>query len=133
MIDASTVISAALNANGMPRRALATARAKGTIALSNPVFSEIAEVLRRPKFERVLTADRQSEIMEMLAAAAIWTEPTVTITECRDAKDNKYLELALAARASAIVSGDTDLLVMDPWRAIRILRPVAFLEGIREL
>ena len=48
--------------------------------------------------------------------------------DCRDAKDNRYLELALAARAAAIVSGDEDLLVLDPWRGVRVLRPAQFLE-----
>jgi predicted nucleic acid-binding protein len=49
------------------------------------------------------------------------------VTECRDSKDNTYLELALAAGAWAIVSGDEDLLVLDPWRSVRLLRPAAYL------
>lgn len=36
-------------------------------------------------------------------------------------------ELALAAGAHTIVSSDADLLVLDPWRGIRILRPAEFL------
>jgi predicted nucleic acid-binding protein len=54
-------------------------------------------------------------------------EPVDSVTECRDNKDNKYLELALAARASIIVSSDDDLLVLDPWRGIRILRPIDYI------
>jgi predicted nucleic acid-binding protein len=27
----------------------------------------------------------------------MWFEPTVRVTDCRDPKDDKYLELALAA------------------------------------
>lgn len=45
----------------------------------------------------------------------------------RAAKDNKCLELALAAGPWAIVSGDADLLVLHPWRGVRILRPTAYL------
>jgi predicted nucleic acid-binding protein len=30
----------------------------------------------------------------------------VRVTDCRDAKDNKYLELALVAGPETIVSGD---------------------------
>ena len=51
-------------------------------------------------------------------------QPLEPVTDCRDPKDNKYLELALAAGASIIVSSGDDLLVLDPWRGIRILRPV---------
>ena len=53
-------------------------------------------------------------------------EPAERVTDCRDAKDNRYLELALAASADIIVSGDQDLLVLDPWRGVRILSPAAF-------
>lgn len=122
------MVSAALNPNGIPRHALAAARSQGVIALSEAVYREIAEVLSRPKFARVLTADRRHETLELLAAAALWFEPSEPVTDCRDAKDNPYLELALAARATAIVSGDEDLLVLNPWRGIRVLRPARFLE-----
>jgi hypothetical protein len=124
------VVSAALNPNGTSRRALTAARARGTIALSQAVFDDFAEVLSRPKFARILTQDRRREALELLAAAALWVDPTETVTDCRDAKDNRYLELALAARAGAIVSGDEDLLVLNPWRDVRILRPAQFLEEL---
>lgn len=95
--------------------------------MSETVFQEITEVLARPKFARVLTQDRRREILEMLAAAALWIEPSERVEDCRDAKDNRYLELALAARATVIMSGDEDLLVLDPWRDTRVLRPAQFL------
>lgn len=98
--------------------------------LSNAVYGEIAEVLARPKFARVLTEDRRREVLELLAAAARWVEPKEAVDDCRDAKDNRYLELALAAHASVIVSGDEDLLVLDPWRGVRILQPARFLKEI---
>jgi len=129
VFDANTVVSAALSPNGVPRRALATARARGTIALSEAVYREVAEVLARPKFARVLTDDRCREVLELLSAAALWIEPTEEVRDCRDSKDNCYLELALAADAEAIVSGDEDLLVLNPWRGIQVLRPAEFLSS----
>jgi len=58
--------------------------------------------------------------------------PTIPVTDCRDAKDNKYLELALAAQAEAIVSSDTDLLVLHPWSGVRILWAVEYLAFVGE-
>ena len=110
----------------MPRRAIAVARAKGIIALSKNVYEEVAEVLTRPKFARVLTDDRRSEILELLSAAALWVEPMEKVQDCRDSKDNRYLELALTVGAAAIVSGDEDLLVLHPWRGVQVLRPAEF-------
>lgn len=49
------------------------------------------------------------------------------VTDCRDPKDNKHLELALASGADTIVSSDADLLVLHPWRGTRILRPADYL------
>jgi putative PIN family toxin of toxin-antitoxin system len=128
VIDANTIISAALNPAGLPRRAIGLARARGTIALSEAVYQEIAGVLTRPKFARVLTEDRRREILELLSAAALWAEPKEKVRDCRDSKDNCYLELALAAGATAIVSGDEDLLVLSPWRGIQVMRSAEFLD-----
>ncbi len=94
------------------------------------MYGEVAEVLTRPKFARVLTDDRRREILELLSAAALWVEPTEKVQDCRDTKDNRYLELALAAGASAIVSGDEDLLVLHPWRGVQVLRPAEFLNEL---
>ena len=51
---------------------------------------------------------------------------------CWDPKDGKSLSLALAGGASVIVSGDEDLLVLDPFRGARILRPQEFLAEVAE-
>ena len=130
MFDANTVVSAALNPDG-PRRPIATARTRGTIALSEAVHREVAEVLARPNFARALTDDRCRESLELRSAAALWIAPGETVRDCRDGKDNRYLELALAAGATAIVSGDEDLLVLNPWRGIQVLRLAQFLNEFR--
>jgi putative PIN family toxin of toxin-antitoxin system len=57
-------------------------------------------------------------------------EVTVAITDCRDVKDNKLLELGVSASADYIISGDEDLLVLNPFRGIPILTPREFLSGV---
>ncbi len=54
-------------------------------------------------------------------------EPKIEITESRDPKDNKFLELAVAGNADCIVTGDNDLLELHPFRNIRIITPKEFL------
>ena len=70
---------------------------------------------------------RRERFLRILREAAIWFDPVVRVADCRDAKDNKYLELALAAGAEMLVSSDDDLLVLDPWRGVRILLPADYL------
>ncbi len=108
-------------------RALLQARASDVLALSTPVFAEIAEVLARPKFAGAISPDRRDDVLELLSVAAIWVEPTELLAECADPADDKYLELAVAASARIIVSSDKHLLLMTPWRGVEILRPTEFL------
>lgn len=63
----------------------------------------------------------------MLFADVDWFVPSVTVADCRDPKDDKYLELALAAHASLLISSDGDLLSLHPWRGVPILRPAEYL------
>jgi predicted nucleic acid-binding protein len=76
---------------------------------------------------QAITLLRCQRVLEILRSAAVWFEPVLRVTDRRDAKDNKYLELALAAGAETIVSGDFDLLVLHPWRGVRILDPAGYL------
>lgn len=85
------------------------------------------EVLHRPRLARAMSAERRDRVLSLLRDAAVRFEPAIRITDCRDAKDNIYLELALAAGAATIVSSDMDLLVLHPWRGVHILRPSAYL------
>ena len=127
IFDASALVSAALKADSVPERALLRAEEVDMFALSAAVDGEIAGVLNRPRLARAIPLARRERVLEILRHAAVWFEPTVQVTDCRDPKDNKYLELALAAGAEAIVSSDDDLLVLDPWRGVRIMRPADYL------
>ena len=83
-------------------------------------------MLQRPKLRRYISDISRQRILDIVGAGALMFHPTERVSDCRDVKDNKYLELGLAAAASIIVSSDEDLLVLDPWRGIRILRPADY-------
>ena len=51
------------------------------------------------------------------------------VTACRDSTDDKFLELAVNGRADLIVTGDRDLLVLNPFRGVAIIEPAAFVQG----
>ena len=52
------------------------------------------------------------------------------IAACRDPTDDKFLELAVNGKADLIVTGDADLLVLNPFRDIPIVAPATFVAGI---
>jgi predicted nucleic acid-binding protein len=64
----------------------------------------------------------------VLAAAELVTITDRT-TACRDPKDDKFLELAVNGRANLIISGDADLLALNPFREIPIVTPATFVQG----
>lgn len=127
IFDASALVGAALKVDSVPERALLRAEEADVFALSAAIESEIAKVLGRPRFESAIPRERRERIMDLLRQTAVWFEPAVRVTDCRDPKDNMYLEFALAAGAETIVSSDDDLLVLHPWRGVRILRPADYL------
>jgi putative PIN family toxin of toxin-antitoxin system len=127
VVDASSIVGAALKRGSVPSVALMRVLEHDRVAMSEAVAAEIRQVLARPKFAFVLTSSDQANITALLFADAEWFVPTVQVTDCRDPKDAKYLELALAARASVLISSDNDLLTLHPWRGILILRPTAYL------
>ncbi|MDZ7993341.1 MAG: putative toxin-antitoxin system toxin component, PIN family [Nostoc sp. EfeVER01] len=127
VFDTNVLISAFLFSQSKPRQALDQAQDIGIILLSNSVLSELEEVLYRPKFDRYLTKERRQEFIENLTETSQLIDVTEQINECRDIKDNKYLELALSGQAECIVTGDDDLLVLNPWRDIEILNVQEFL------
>jgi putative PIN family toxin of toxin-antitoxin system len=104
---------------------------QGRLLLSDATAAELEEVLRRPKFDKYTEEHARLEFLAALIRQAEAVEITVTVTGCRDWKDDTFLELAVNGRASHLVSGDADLLVLQPFRGIEILTPQAFLAAIK--
>ena len=128
VIDTNTFISAQLINGSVSARAYDRALALGRIAVSENVLSEYLEVLHRPKFDKYLSDIKRVEIIEKLLSVAISFKPITPVNICRDRRDNVFLELAISANAACLISGDSDLLVLDPFRNIPIMRAADFLE-----
>ena len=127
LLDASTLVSATFRRDGIPARAVGHALRRNRVAVSEAMLMELLEVLHRPQIARFLDPELRAELVGQLLAVGTVYHPTLRVTDCRDAKDNRYLELALAAGADLIISSDTDLLVLHPWRGVPILRPATYL------
>jgi putative PIN family toxin of toxin-antitoxin system len=130
VFDTNVVVSAALLASSVPRQAFDKALDEGTILISVPVLLELAEVLSRKKLKKYLLEEERMRFLVALLKEAEMVEVTEEITDCRDVKDNKFLELAVSGRADCIVSGDDDLLVLNPFRGIPILTSSEFLSRL---
>jgi uncharacterized protein len=85
----------------------------------------------RPKFDRYVDDATRRRFLADLAGVADWVAVTGVVRACRDPEDDKFLETAINGEADCIVSGDADLLVLDPFEGVRILTPRQFLETVR--
>jgi len=128
VFDTNTFISAALIEGSVNDLALNKAFKTGKVVVSEASFAEFTEVLFRKKFDKYLTDERRLQVLAKLERDTVNCETTFTLTACRDPKDNKFLELAVAAGAAAIITGDNDLLVLHPFQNIPIISPADFLE-----
>ncbi len=129
VVDASTLVSAALKADSLPEQALLRAvNEPNRLLLSQEVEDEYREVLFRKKFDRYVSIEHRQRILDLIVVAADRIEHPAPVRGCRDPKDDKYLVLALAGKAAVIVSSDVHhLLSMHPWRGIQILSPADFI------
>jgi predicted nucleic acid-binding protein len=67
-------------------------------------------------------------MMQLMGAAELITI-TERIAACRDVKDDKFLEVAVNGQADLIITGDSDLLVLNPFRNIPIVTSATFVKG----
>ena len=128
VMDTNVLISAALFADSQPGRALRLILRSGVLLASPEALTELADVLGRRKLDRYLTWEERETFLQVLADRTEMIEPSIRLAVCRDPDDDKILELAVAGGAAAIVVGDSDLLVLSPFRGIPILSPRAFLD-----
>lgn len=134
VLDTNVIVSGLLW-GGPPRRWLDLAR-QNTIVLytSAVLLAELAEVLAREKFAIPLVAHglTPNGILRGYAALAqTVAAPLIARTVPADADDDAVIACALAAKASLIVTGDRDLLVLHPFGEIAILNPTAALQRIQ--
>ena len=97
------------------------------IVTSVEITQELTAVLFRQEFARFQDRATLETLLDGFLADAEETRVTVRINACRDPKDNKFLEAAVSGNAAVIVTGDADLLALNPFEGIRILSISAFL------
>lgn len=125
VLDTNVVLSALVRPGGTCGKLRLAWQSRHTVPLaSSETIAELVRVLAYPKFR--LTPDEQHDL---LADYLPWVEavripvPPPRTPDCRDPCDLPFLQIAMTARASALVSGDADLLAVAAPRGFRIITP----------
>lgn len=132
VLDANVVVSALLIADSNPRRAFERASSRGRILVSADYVAELSEVLHRSKFDRYVPEDVRLDYLAELINLAELVAVTTKIDICRDPKDDHLLELAVSGAATHLITGDADLLTLNPFQGIGIVTPSVFLTSFTE-
>jgi len=130
VVDTNILVRAVIKPTGSVGPVLQRLRRREyTLLISRATLDELVEVLNRPRLrkkyrlsERVLRAT-----VRLIVLRSELIRPDRRITACRDPKDDKFLEVAVCGHAQVIVSGDDDLLTLNPFDGIPIVPPDRFL------
>ncbi len=131
VIDTSVLVSGLIRLQGSPGKVMRALRdGRFTALYSHDTLMEIVEVLGRDFFRQKyqIQAEDISVLVNLIRLRGEAVAPTQRVTDCRDPKDNKFLEVAISGEADYLVSGDDDLLSMNPYQDIPVLSPAEFLE-----
>ena len=127
VVDTNVVLSGLLFPGSIPNRVLQ--QVQGSVILaSDATRQELVEVMERARFDRYLKREVRRSLVAEFLRATITVEVGLPIRACRDPRDDKFLEVAVHGRADAIISGDIDLVSLNPFRGIQILSPAEYLD-----
>ena len=133
VIDTGVLVSGLIRPRGTTGEVLLALRdGKFTVLYSNETIMEIIDVLGRDKFRlkyHILPGD-VSALINLIRLRGEAVIPKQRVADCRDPKDDKYLDVALAGEVDYLISGDLDLVSMNPYRSIPIITPAEFLAMI---
>lgn len=127
--DTNVLVSRLILPESLPAQVLRQVELNCLLLFSESTMYELADVLSRRKFDRYISLDDRRGFVERLGKIAEFIPIIQLVRECRDPRDDKFLEVALNGGADVIITGDADLLAMHPWRGTSILAPTDYLRG----
>lgn len=121
VIDTNILVRAMLNPEGSVGPIVDLLRDSRYVFLySDETLNEFIDVLSRPRMVRRygITAAELEALCNLILRRGEHVRCDQRIQACRDPKDDKLLEVAVAGKADVIVTGDEDLKVLDPFEGI---------------
>ncbi len=128
VFDSGIWISA-IQYRGVPLAAITHGLEENVVLTCPELEEEVVSILKR-KFG-IEPIDSRPQLNELLEHATSILVTGKLSGVCRDPKDDFILECAVTGSADCIVTGDRDLLSLDPYGAIRILTPRQYLDDAK--
>ncbi len=129
IVDINAFVSAASKETLLPGTAVRIVAESGLLLKSVITEQELFVTLARPRLASLIPPSFRDWLSELFAAAEL-VRIIERIAACRDPNGDKFLELEINGHAALIMSGDADLLALNPFRQIPIVPPADFLQGL---
>jgi putative PIN family toxin of toxin-antitoxin system len=86
--------------------------------------------MERSKFDRYASRAPRREFVAFIHANVQFVSIRRSVQACRDPNDDKFLDVAVNGGADVLITGDADLLALNPYEGIPILTAVDYLAKI---
>ncbi len=97
-----------------------------TIIVTNQLLTELQIVTSREKLKKYFPKKSIKEFIKLLESIAVNVKVSQKHFICRDPKDNFLLDLIDISKADFLITGDKDLLELNPFKTAQILSPSDF-------
>ncbi|QHU99316.1 putative toxin-antitoxin system toxin component, PIN family [Synechocystis sp. CACIAM 05] len=119
---------------GLPGNLIKLARKKEILTCTSvEILQEVEKVLSYQKLQKrlaLLSLTTEEILLAMGEISTIYPIHPLEVRELRDPKDAMVLATAIAAQADVIISGDSDLLILETYQNIPIFTAKQFLDSL---
>lgn len=101
------------------------------IAFSRDSLEEFLSVADRPKFKKYFSKDDIEQLIDVFDTYGEIIEVGSVVDLCRDRKDNFLLSLSRDSQADYLITGDKDLLILNPFEGTKIITMTEYLKKFK--
>ena len=103
-----------------------------TYIISPEIHRELLDVLNRTKLNKLFIREPE-DFLDLVETETEWVRGELKLTGiCRDPKDDKFIACAVEGNADYIVTGDKDLLTLESYNHIKMIRAYDFVQLLEE-
>jgi putative PIN family toxin of toxin-antitoxin system len=104
---------------------------KCVLIFSEELYSEFIDVAKRPKFKKYFSKETLIRLTHIISEYSEFIETKTFTNDCRDLKDNFLLALSIDGKADFLLTGDKNLLELDPYKKTKIKTISEFIELLK--
>jgi len=93
------------------------------------LLQEFIDVAKRPKFRKTISQQDLIDLLKVISQKAIFFELQSSVSICRDLKDNYLLALCKDGKATHLLTGDKDLLILKKFGSTIIQTYSSYISG----